>query len=119
MPCRRNKPPKLALYYTLSGQEGPANSVPLSRDARGFHSLELRPSVGSGIYRVSVAYDVTVCRRTEATVVLHSGIQVTHHTLCVRENAQVLVHVQLHVCVRMLLCGGLPLPACILSAWPR
>ena len=87
------------LYYTLVGQQGPANSVPLSSVARGFHSTGLRPSAGSGIYRVSVAYDVTVCRHTEATVTLHSGVQVTRHNLCVRETAHVDMHVHLRVCV--------------------
>ena len=99
MPCRRAKPPKLALYYTLLGQQGPAHSVPLSRDARGFHSTGLRPSAGSGIYRVSVAYDVTVCRHTEATVALHSGVQVSHHTQCVQERAHMHMHDHMLVCV--------------------
>ncbi len=90
------------LYYTLVGQQGPANTVPLSRDAHGFHSIGLRPAAGSGIYRVSVAYDVTVCRHTEATVTLHSGVQVTHHIQCLRENAHVHMHVHLLVCVHTL-----------------
>ena len=84
------------LYYTLVGQQGPANSMPLSRDARGVHSIELRPSAGSGIYRVLVAYDVTVSRHTEATVTLHSGVQVTHPTRC--------VHKMVHMHAHLLLC---------------
>lgn len=78
--CRRETPQRLALYYMLAGQEGVASCVPLSRDARGFHSVTLRPSASSGIFRASVAYDVSVRRHVETTVTLHSGIQVMRRT---------------------------------------
>ena len=67
----------LALYYMLAGQEGLASAIPLRRDSRGFHTMALRPSAGSGTYRVSVAYDVAVQRHVETSVTLHSGIQVS------------------------------------------
>ncbi len=67
----------LALYYMLAGQEGLASAIPLSRDSQGFHTMALRPSAGSGTYRVSVAYDVAVRRHVETSVTLHSGIQVS------------------------------------------
>ena len=60
----------------LAGQEGLANTIPLSRESRGFHSMTLRPGTSSGTYRVSVAYDVAVQRHVETTVTLHSGVQV-------------------------------------------
>lgn len=81
--CRRAKPQRLALCYMLAGQEGVPNAVPLSADSRGFHSVTLRPAAGPGMFRVSVAYDVSVHRDTATTVSLHSGIQVSADPSCV------------------------------------
>lgn len=69
----------------LAGQEGVPNAVPLSADSRGFHSVTLRPAAGPGMFRVSVAYDVSVHRDMETTVSLHSGIQVSADSSYVEE----------------------------------